>query len=158
MGGELGEGTEAGVGNDNPRPDNFLPVSRSMTELEREPGGSGNHTTQRERNQKGLHSHAYEWAGRGSKSMLTAPFQSPHLTDDAGKPAVSGPVRVGATTSKYKFGWKRTTSSAAKLFPSVKGTLAYFTYHAYPCLSDLIRDSSLPFGLLKLYNFRTYVI
>ena len=27
-----------------------------------------------------------------------------------------------------------------------------------PCLFDLIRDSSLPFGSPKLYNFRTYVI
>ena len=39
-GGELGRATGVGVGNDDPRPGSSMPVSRSMTELERKPGGS----------------------------------------------------------------------------------------------------------------------
>jgi len=63
---ELRGDTGVGVGNDDPRPDGSLSVSRSVTGLEREPGGSGDYTAQQERGQKGLHPHAYEQAGRGS--------------------------------------------------------------------------------------------
>ena len=66
VGGELGEDTGVSVGNDDPRPDDSLSVSRSMVELEREPGGGDDYSARRERGQKGLHSHAYERAGRGS--------------------------------------------------------------------------------------------
>jgi len=50
------------------------------------------------------------------ESMWTAPFQPPPLTDDADNSAIPGSVRVGAVTSKDRSDWKRTTSSAAKLF------------------------------------------
>jgi len=63
---ELRRDTGIGVGNDNSRPDDPLSVSRSMTELEREPGGSDDYTAQREHGQKSLQPHAYERAGRGS--------------------------------------------------------------------------------------------
>jgi len=36
--------------------------------------------------------------------------------DNVGNPAVPGPVRVGAATSENTSDWRRTTSSAAKLF------------------------------------------
>jgi hypothetical protein len=51
----------------------------------------------------------------GSKGTRTAPFQSPPLTDSAGDPAVPGPVRARADTSKIKSEWSHTASSAAKL-------------------------------------------
>jgi hypothetical protein len=151
---ELGEGIGVGVGNDEPRPDDSPSVSPSMAELEREPGGSDDHTVRRERGQEGLHPHAHEQAdggsgqeregsgkerpgqvdpprsesdiGRrtpipsilqdgGSKGTRTAPFQSLPLTDSTGDPAVPGPVRVRADTSKVKSEWSHTASSAAKL-------------------------------------------
>jgi len=138
-----------GVGNDDPRPDDCPPVSQSMAELEREPGGSDDYTVRQERGQRGLHPHAYERAGPESgqertdgggkkagprsksdvrrtptpsilqdpesESTWAAPFQSPPLTDDAANPAVPGPIRVDASTSKEKSEWKYTVSSAAKL-------------------------------------------
>jgi hypothetical protein len=63
---ELGEGIKVGVGNDDPRSDDSLPVPWSITEPEREPGGSDDYTARRERGQKGLHPHAHEQAGSGS--------------------------------------------------------------------------------------------
>jgi len=153
-GGELGGGTGVGVGSEGPQLGDYLPVSQSMTELEREPRGSDDYTAQRERGQKGLHSDAYERTGRGtsqerrdldgkridhvdppqleldtgrgtptpsilqdgeSESTWTTPFQSPLLTDHPGNPAVLGPVRVGAATSKNESDWTHTTSSATKL-------------------------------------------
>ena len=60
-----GEDIRVGVGKGDPRPDDSLSVSRSMAELEREPGGSDGYTARRERDQKGLHPHAYERAGSG---------------------------------------------------------------------------------------------
>jgi len=138
-----------GVGNDDPRLDDCPPVSRSMAELEREPGGSDNFTVRQECGQMDLHPRAYEQAspetskertdadeketGPRSKSDIrrtptpsilqdpesestwATPFQSPPLTDDAANPAVPGPIRVGASTSKDKSEWKHTVSSAAKL-------------------------------------------
>jgi len=142
-----------GVGDDDPRPDDCPPVSRSMAELEREPGGSDNYAVRQERGQRTLHPYAYERAGPGSSqeradaggkkidkvdpprsephiertstcSILqdgesngtyAALFQPPPLTDDAANPAVPGPIRVGAATSKDESEWKHTVSSAAKL-------------------------------------------
>ena len=66
VGGELRGDAGAGVGTDDPQPNDSLPVSRSMAELEREPGGSDDYTTQQERGKESLHPHAYERAGRGS--------------------------------------------------------------------------------------------
>lgn len=63
---EVREGIGAGVGGDDPQPDDSLPVSRSMAELECEPGGSDDYTARQERDQKGLHPHSYERAGRRS--------------------------------------------------------------------------------------------
>ena len=153
--GELGGGTGVGVGSEGLQLGDSLPVSQSMTELEREPRGSDDYTAQRERGQKGLHPDAYERAGRGtsqerrdldgkrinhvdpppqlgpdtgkgtptpsisqdgeSENTWTTPFQSPPLIDDPGNPAVPGPVRVGAATSKNESDWTHTTSSATKL-------------------------------------------
>ena len=58
--------TKVDVGNDDPRSDDSLPVSRSLVELGRGSGGSSDYTIRRERGQKGLHSHTYEQAYRGS--------------------------------------------------------------------------------------------
>jgi len=66
--GELRGDTRVGIGNDDPRADDYLPVSRSMVELEREQGESDDDAARRERGQKGLHSHAYKRAGHGSES------------------------------------------------------------------------------------------
>jgi len=66
VGGQPGGDTGVGVGNDGPRPEDSPPVSRSMAEPEREPGGSGDYAARQERGQKGLHPHAYERAGRRS--------------------------------------------------------------------------------------------
>ena len=63
---ELGRDVRAGTGGDDPRSEDSLSVSRSMTELEREPGGSDDHAGRQERGQKGLHPQAYEHTGRGS--------------------------------------------------------------------------------------------
>ena len=63
---ELGGGTGVGVGSNGPRPDDSLPASRSVAELEREPRGSDDYNARRERGQEGLHPKAYELAGRGS--------------------------------------------------------------------------------------------
>ena len=63
---ELREDTGVSVGNDYPRPEDSLSFSRSMTDLERGPGGSDNYTARQERGKKGLHPHAYEQVGRGS--------------------------------------------------------------------------------------------
>jgi len=141
--------TVEGIGNDDPRPDDCPPVSRSMAELEREPGGSDDYTIRQERSQRALQPHAYERAGPESsqeradtggkkagpqsksdtrrtptpsilqdtepESTWAAQFQSPPLTDDAANPAVPGPNRVGAATSKDNLERKHTVSSAAKL-------------------------------------------
>ena len=66
--GELRGDTGVGIGNEDPRANDYLPVSRSMVELEREQGESDDDAAPRERSQKGLHSHAYERAGHGSGS------------------------------------------------------------------------------------------
>ena len=66
VGSELGGDTGVGAGHDDPRPADSLPVSRSTGELEHEPGGSDDYIARREHDQKGLHPHAYERAGRGS--------------------------------------------------------------------------------------------
>jgi hypothetical protein len=64
-GGPRGD-TGVGIGNDDPRPADSLPVSRSMAELEHGPGGSDDYTARREHGQESLHPHAQERAGRGS--------------------------------------------------------------------------------------------
>ena len=86
-----------GVGNEDPRPDDCPPVSRSMAELEREPGRRRTPTPSILQDPE-------------SESTWAAPFQSPPLTDDAANPAV-----LGAAASKDESEWKRTVSSAAKL-------------------------------------------
>ena len=158
--GGLGRGTGLSEGSGGLQPGDYLSVSQSMAELEREPGGSYDHTAQQERGQKGLHPDAYKRTGRGTSqergdlggerighvdpppqlgpdtgSTWTTPFQSPSLMDDPGNPAVPGPVRIGAATSKNESDWTHTTSSAAKLllhtverasnaFPPLKSVVA----------------------------------
>jgi len=133
-----------GVGDDDPRPDDCPPVSRSMAELEREPGGSDDHTVRQGRGRGALHPHAYEqaglesgqeWADAGGKkagprsksdigrtptpsimqdSESESTFAAPFQPPPLTDDAVN-PAVLGATTSKDESEWKHTMSSAAKL-------------------------------------------
>jgi len=83
--GEVGGSTGVGVGNDDSRPGDSLPVSRSITELEREPEGSGDYTARWERGQEGLHPHAYEWAARGAGRERVGQVDPPRSESGIGR-------------------------------------------------------------------------
>ena len=133
-----------GVGDDDPRPVDCPPVSRSMEELEREPGGSDNYTVRQGRGRGALQPHAYEqagpessqeWADAGGKKAgprsksdiwrtpISSIMQDPESESTWAVPFQSPPLTddaanpavLGAAASEDESGWKHTVSSAAKL-------------------------------------------
>ena len=93
--GGFGRGAGVGAGSGDPQLGDYLPASQSMAELERQPGGSDDSTTQWERDQKGLHPDAYERAGRGTSQerrdsdgkRIDHVYPPPQLEPDTGKGA-----------------------------------------------------------------------
>ena len=127
VGGEFGGDIIVGVGKDELRPSDSLPVSQSAVGLGHDQGGSDDKSrgdVGRNRVDHPPHSDAGNVTTttpsvsqvKEPKSTWTALFLSPPLMDDTGNLVVPDPALLYATVSKDKSDWKNTASSAAKLF------------------------------------------